>query len=124
MDLLVQKALKARQKSYAPYSKFSVGAALEAEDGTIFLGCNVENASYGLCICAERVALVKAVSEGKTRFRRLAIVADTKAPVTPCGMCRQMLFEFCPDLELILANTMGASEKTTLSKLLPKVFRL
>lgn len=124
MDPLVKKALAARKHSYSPYSKFAVGAALETEDGTIFTGANVENASYGLAICAERTALVKAVSEGHKKFKRLAVVADYPKPCPPCGMCRQMLIEFAPDLELILANTKGKTEKVDLAKLLPKVFRL
>lgn len=124
MDSLIQKALEARKKSYSPYSKFAVGAALEAEDGTVFAGCNVENASYGLTLCAERVALVNAISHGAKKFKRLAVVADYAQPVPLCGMCRQMLIEFAPDLELILANTKGESSNTTLAQLLPNAFRL
>jgi len=124
MDALIQKALEARKESYSPYSKFAVGVALEAADGTVILGANVENASYGLTICAERVALVKAVSQGIKKFKRLAVVADTPDPVAPCGACRQMLNEFAPRLEIILANLKGQSETTTLDQLLPKAFRL
>lgn len=124
MDDLLKKALEARENSYSPYSQFAVGAALETDDGKIFIGCNVENASYGLSICAERTALVNAISNGAKKFKRLAIVADTSDAVTPCGMCRQMLTEFAPDLELILTNTKGKSETVTLSDLLPKAFRL
>lgn len=124
MNSLVQKAIEARKQSYSPYSKFAVGAALEAEDGTVILGCNVENASYGLCICAERVALTKAVSQGIKKFKRLAVVADTPGPVAPCGMCRQMLTEFSPELEVILSNLKGQTETVLLSELLPKAFRL
>ena len=124
MDTLVQKAIEARKQSYSPYSKFAVGAALEAEDGTVILGCNVENASYGLCICAERVALTKAVSQGIRKFKRLAVVADFPTPCPPCGACRQMLFEFSPDMELILANLKGQTETFILSQLLPNGFRL
>ena len=124
MKDLIKKALKARENSYSPYSQFAVGAALEAEDGTIYTGCNVENASYGLSVCAERTALVKAVSEGAKKFKRLAIVADTEKPVTPCGMCRQMLMEFSPEMELILTTTKGKSETVILSKLLPRAFKL
>ncbi len=123
MDTLIQKALEARKESYSPYSKFAVGAALEAEDGTVILGANVENASYGLTICAERVALVKAVTQGIKKFKRIAVIADTPGPVAPCGSCRQMLNEFAPNLEIILANTKGQSETTTLDQLLPKAFR-
>ena len=121
MDPLLQKALEARKHAYSPYSKFSVGAALEAEDGTIYTGCNVEN-GFWLSICAERTALVKAISEGVKKFKRIAIVADTPEPVSPCGTCRQMLAEFAPNLEFILANTKGQTEKSTLSQLLPKAF--
>ena len=124
MEHLIQKALEARKESYSPYSKFAVGVALEAADGTVILGANVENASYGLTICAERVALVKAVSQGIKKFKRLAVVADTPDPVAPCGACRQMLNEFAPRLEIILANIKGQSETTTLDQLLPKAFRL
>ncbi len=124
MNPLLKKAVEARENSYSPYSKFAVGAALETVDGEIFTGCNVENASYGLSICAERTALVKAVSAGARKFKRLAIVADTPEAVTPCGMCRQMLIEFSPGLELILANTKGKTEKINLSELLPKAFQL
>ncbi|MBI4125815.1 MAG: cytidine deaminase [Deltaproteobacteria bacterium] len=124
MDQLVQKALAARKNSYSPYSKFAVGAALECGDGTVITGTNVENASYGLSICAERSALVKAISEGKRKFKRLAIVTDSPEPAAPCGMCRQMLIEFAPSLEVILANLKGKSEVLRLSDLLPKAFRL
>lgn len=124
MDRLVEKALEARKQSYSPYSKFAVGAALEAEDGTVITGANVENASYGLSICAERVALVKAISQGIKKFKKMAVVADTPEPVPPCGMCRQMLIEFAPDLELILANLKGQAETVSLNKLLPRAFRL
>ncbi|MDZ4225092.1 MAG: cytidine deaminase [bacterium] len=124
MKDLIQKALDTRKNAYAPYSQFAVGAALEAENGTIYTGCNVENASYGLSICAERTALVKAISEGAKKFKRLAIVADTPEAVTPCGMCRQMLMEFSPEMELILANTKGKSETVVLSKLLPRAIKL
>lgn len=124
MDSLVQQALEARKQSYSPYSKFAVGAALEAQDGTVVTGTNVENASYGLSICAERSALVKAVSQGLRKFKRMAIVADMPSPVAPCGMCRQMLIEFAPDLELILANLKGQSKTVKLSELLPMAFRL
>lgn len=121
---LVAKAIEARNRAYCPYSQFAVGAALETTDGKIFTGCNVENASYGLAICAERAAIVKAVSEGMTTFKRLAVVTDAQAPATPCGMCRQMLMEFSPDLELVLANLSGKTETVKLSELLPKAFYL
>lgn len=124
MDKLVEKALEARKQSYSPYSKFAVGVALETAEGEVILGANVENASYGLAICAERVALVKAVSQGIRKFKRMAVVADYPTPIPPCGMCRQMLHEFEPNLEILLANLKGQTETVTLSELLPKAFRL
>lgn len=123
MKQLIAKAKKARQRAYAPYSKFKVGAALEAKSGRIFTGCNVENASYGATCCAERVALFKAVSEGVKSFRRIAIVADTPKPCSPCGICRQALYEFGGDMEIITATTRGVVEIAKLSQLLPYPFR-
>jgi cytidine deaminase len=111
------------QRSYAPYSRFSVGAALECEDGEVITGCNVENAAYGSSICAERTALVKAVSEGKRSFRRIAIVGSGDTPCWPCGACRQMLSEFSPSLEiLVVSGPSNAYEKTSLTALLPHSF--
>lgn len=101
-DALILAAYQAASLSYAPYSKFHVGAALMAEDGQVFTGCNVENASYGLSVCAERVAIAKAVSEGVQRFSAIAIVAKEKAPCVPCGACRQVMNEFAPDLTIYL----------------------
>jgi cytidine deaminase len=101
---LIAAARAARQRAFAPFSKFKVGAALETEDGTIITGCNIENSTYGLTVCAERVALLKAVSDGYRAFRRIAVVADTADPTPPCGPCRQLLWEFCGDIEVILAN--------------------
>ena len=101
---LVKAARRARRNARADYSHFKVGAALETADGTIVTGCNIENATYGLTVCAERVAMWKALSEGHRRFRRIAVVADTDAPTPPCGPCRQILLEFGGDLEVILAN--------------------
>ncbi len=120
-DLLAAARL-ARTRAHAPYSQFQVGAALEAEDGTIVTGCNVENATYGLTICAERVAVFKAISEGITSFRRLVIVADTAAPTPPCGACRQILWEFGGDLEVILADLTGIRATYRLGELLPLPF--
>lgn len=119
---LIKQAKEARKRAYVPYSKFKVGAALLAADGSIYRGCNVENASYGASICAERTALVKAVSEGQKKFKKIAIVADYPAPCSPCGICRQMLAELSPDLEVIMANTRGKSKKMRLSELLPEAF--
>jgi cytidine deaminase len=119
---LVTVATAARENAFAPYSRFRVGAALETEDGTVIPGCNVESASYGLTICAERVALVKAVSEGHTRFQRVAVVAETAELTPPCGACRQLLWEFAPDAEVILANLEGKTERYTMRELLPHGF--
>jgi len=110
-DPLIEAAIQARENAHAPYSKFKVGAALEAIDGQVFTGCNVENATFGLTICAERVAVVKALSEGVTAFRRIAVAADTEILTPPCGACRQILWEFCGDTEIILANLHGKVER-------------
>ena len=122
MTPLVAAAVAARRNAFAPYSGFAVGAALEAEDGTVFTGCNVESASYGLTICAERVALVKGVSEGRTRFKCVAVVADTAELTPPCGACRQLLWEFAPDATIVLANLTGKTETHTVRDLLPHGF--
>ncbi|MFH1830401.1 MAG: cytidine deaminase [Pseudomonadota bacterium] len=122
MDHLIQKAKEARDKAYAPYSEFRVGAALESSDGKIFTGCNVESASYGATCCAERTALVKAISEGVREFTRIAIFAGTKEPCPPCGICRQMLYEFAPELEVIMAGTEGKATSSKLSELMPNPF--
>ena len=119
---LARLALEARQRAHAPYSRFKVGAALRARDGEIVTGCNVENASYGLTLCAERVAVFKAISEGHRQFRRIAVVADTEAPTPPCGACRQILWEFGGDLEVILANLKKETGQHQLSDLLPIPF--
>ena len=119
---LVRAARSARRYAHAAYSKFKVGAALETTDGTIITGCNVENATYGLTICAERVAMFKALSEGHRRFRRVAVVADTQAPTPPCGACRQILWEFGGDLEVILANLRRETGRHRLKDLLPLPF--
>jgi cytidine deaminase len=121
-DPLIALAAAARDKAFAPYSQFRVGAALKAEDGTLVGGCNVESASYGLTICAERVAIVKGVSEGHTRFTRVAVVTDTQTPTPPCGACRQLLWEFAPDAEVVLANLAGVFLRYTVRELLPAAF--
>ena len=121
-DALVAAARAARLHAHADYSKFKVGVALEAEDGTVITGCNIENATYGLTICAERVAMFKALSEGYRRFRRLAVVADTDAPTPPCGACRQILWEFAGDIEVVLANLRHETGRHALSALLPLPF--
>src|SRR5262249_45654582 len=114
-------AREARRKAHAPYSRFLVGAALEAEDGQVFIGCNVENASYGLTVCAERVAVFKAVAEGRTRFRRIAVVADTPTATPPCAACCQVLWDFGA-LEIILANLQSILGRFRLKDLLPFPF--
>jgi cytidine deaminase len=119
---LVQAALQARQNAFANYSNFKVGAALETADGKIYTGCNVENATYGLTVCAERVALWKALSEGEREFRRIVVATDTERPGAPCGACRQLLWEFCGDVEVILANPRGYRETHRLSSLYPRPF--
>jgi len=119
---LIAAARKARRHARAEFSRFKVGAALEVVDGTIVTGCNIENATYGLTMCAERVAMFKALSEGHRRFRRIAIVADTQAATPPCGPCRQILWEFGADLEVILANLRRETGRHRLSDLLPLPF--
>ena len=119
---LVAAARRARRHAQARYSGFKVGAALEAADGTIITGCNVENATYGLTVCAERVAMFKALSEGYRAFRRVAVVADTDAPTPPCGACRQILWEFGGDLEVIMANLKETKGTTRMSVLFPRPF--
>ena len=122
MEALVEAALAARENAFAPFSKFPVGAALEDASGHIHTGCNVENATYGLTICAERVAVFKAISEGARQFRRIAVAADTDALTPPCGACRQILWEFCGDVEIQLVNPRGKIETYRLRELLPKPF--
>ena len=119
---LVAAARRARRHAHAGYSGFKVGAALETANGTIITGCNVENATYGLTVCAERVAMFKALSEGHRRFARVAVVADTQAPTPPCGPCRQILWEFGGDLEVIMANLRRETGRYALSELLPLPF--
>lgn len=119
---LIAAARKARVLACAAFSTFKVGAALETADGTIVTGCNIENATYGLTICAERVAMFKALSEGHRTFRRVAVVADTEAPTPPCGACRQILWEFGGDLEVLLANLQRETGRHKLSDLLPLPF--
>ncbi len=122
MDALVQAALAAREHAHAPFSGFKVGAALEDVDGRIHTGCNIENATYGLTLCAERVAVFKAVSEGVRRFRRIAVAAHSPALTPPCGSCRQILWEFCGDIEVILVNLEGKTESLHLEELFPRPF--
>lgn len=121
-DALIAAARAAREHAHAPFSHFQVGAAVRAKSGKIFAGCNVENATYGLTVCAERVAVFKAVSEGERGFDAVAVVADTDTLTPPCGACRQILWEFCGDAEVILANLKGKVERYRMSELLPKPF--
>ena len=118
----MQAALEARRHAHAPFSHFQVGAALEDVDGRIHTGCNVENATYGLTICAERVAVFKAISEGARKFTRVAVAADTDVLTPPCGACRQILWEFCGDVELVLVNPRGKTETFRLKDLFPRPF--
>jgi cytidine deaminase len=119
---LLAAARDARARAHARYSNFRVGAALETSDGQIVTGCNIENASYGLTLCAERVALVKALSDGHGIFTRIVVVADTPSPTPPCGPCRQLLWEYCGDIDVILANLETVTGRHRLSALLPLPF--
>ena len=119
---LVQAALQARENAQAPYSQFRVGSALLANDGRVFTGCNVESSTYGLTICSERVALFKALSEGATAFVRIVVVADTRELTPPCGACRQVMWDFCGDIEIVMTNLSGVSKTVRLSQLFPEPF--
>ena len=119
---LIAAARAVREHAHADYSGFKVGAALETVDGTIITGCNIENATYGLTVCAERVAIFKALSEGHREFRRMVVVAPPEAPTPPCGACRQILWEFAGDLEVVLANLNGETGRHRMSELLPQPF--
>jgi len=121
-EALVEAARQARENAHAPYSNFRVGAALRATSGRIFGGSNVENATYGLTVCAERVAIFKAMSEGERGFEALAVVTDTDALTPPCGACRQLIWEFCGDIPVILANLGGKTELLQMRELFPKPF--
>lgn len=121
-DLLIEAAKQARENAHAPYSNFRVGAALRSTSGRIFGGCNVENATYGLTMCAERVAIFKAVSEGERGFSAIAVVADTEVLTPPCGACRQLIWEFCRDIPVSMANLAGKVEVVQMRELFPKPF--
>jgi cytidine deaminase len=119
---LIKAATGARLRSVAPFSNFLVGAALQTQAGQVFTGCNVESASYGLTVCAERVAIWKALSEGERDFTDLVIVADTEQLTPPCGTCRQIIWEFCKHAKIVLANLRGQREEVDIRELLPKAF--
>lgn len=121
-DRLAEAALAAREHAVATFSGFKVGAAVEDASGRIHTGCNVENATYGLTVCAERVAIFKALSEGARQFVRVAVAADTDRLTPPCGACRQILWEFCHDVEIVLVNPAGKRETHRLKDLFPKPF--
>ncbi|PFG05662.1 cytidine deaminase [Rossellomorea vietnamensis] len=122
-EQLIQEAKLAREKAYVPYSKFKVGAALLSKDGKVYHGCNIENAAYSMCNCAERTALFKAYSEGDVDYSMIAVVADTARPVPPCGACRQVISELCPkEMKVILTNLKGDVEELTVAELLPGAF--
>lgn len=124
IERLFDAAKVIREKSYSPYSKFKVGAALETESGEIFTGTNVENASFGATVCAERIAVFKAVAEGYKEFKRLVLVTDTENPTPPCGICRQVLSEFAPNLEIFLCTLSGECKRVTLEEIFPEQFKL
>jgi cytidine deaminase len=120
---LIDEAKKAREMAYVPYSKFKVGAALLTKDGKVYRGCNIENAAYSMCNCAERTALFKAYSEGDKEYAALAVVADTDRPVSPCGACRQVISELCPkEMKVILTNLKNDIQELTVEELLPGAF--
>lgn len=119
---LIKEAEKAKKMAYAPYSKFKVGAAVLSVGGEIFTGCNIENASFGLAVCAERVAIFKAISEGSTKFEAIAVIGDTDKPCSPCGACRQVISEFGEDIPLIMANLNGDVKIKKIKELLPEAF--
>src|SRR5207248_9560405 len=116
-ETLISAANQARENAHAPYSNFRVGAALRSTSGRIFGGCNVENATYGLTVCAERVAILKAISEGERGFDAMAVVTDSDSLTSPCGACRQLIWEFCGDIPIILANLKGKSEISSMKEL-------
>ncbi|MCC6326988.1 MAG: cytidine deaminase [Acidobacteria bacterium] len=119
---LINAARDVRENAFAPYSNFKVGAAVETDEGNIYTGCNVESASYGLTVCAERVAIWKGISRGEKKFGRIAVVVDTEDLTPPCGVCRQIIWEFCGDVPVILSNLQGKTETVQMSELLPRAF--
>ncbi|MFM9903084.1 MAG: cytidine deaminase [Pyrinomonadaceae bacterium] len=121
-DELIKAATAVRENAYAPFSNFRVGSAIETEDSEIISGCNIESASYGLTVCAERVAVWKAISHGKRKITRIAVVADTEELTPPCGVCRQIIWEFGGDIPVLLANLKGKTETVQMKDLLPRAF--
>jgi cytidine deaminase len=119
---LIARAAKARENACADFSKFKVGAALLAGSGKVYSGCNIENSTYGLTVCAERVALWKALSEGERKFTQIVVVTSSESPASPCGACRQLLWEYCGDIEIILANLQGFQKTLQLTELFPRPF--
>ncbi|NIR48968.1 cytidine deaminase [candidate division KSB1 bacterium] len=119
---MLQQARKAKTHSFSPYSNFAVGAALETKSGKIYTGCNIESSSYGLTICAERVAMFKAISEGESQFSRIAVCTDTDEFCPPCGACRQVLVDFAPNIKVLLLNSKNEVKETTIAALLPEAF--
>ena len=122
LDKLVDCARQVRERAYAPFSNFKVGAAVKTKGGKIYIGCNIESASYGLTVCAERVAIWKAVSEGEREFTNVAVVADTDELTPPCGVCRQIIWEFCGDIPVTFANLHGKTETVQMREILPRAF--
>lgn len=119
---LIDAATKVRENTYAPYSEFRVGSALETEDGEVIVGCNVESASYGLTVCAECVVIWNAISQGKRKLKKISVVADTEDLTPPCGVCRQIIWEFGGDVPVVMANLKGKTETIQMSELLPRAF--
>lgn len=122
LEPLVEQALKVREHAYAPYSKFFVGSALLGESGRVYLGCNVENSSYGLCVCAERSAVARAITDGEQRFKGIVVATQSEPPSPPCGMCRQTLAEFALHMPVLLVNPQGSRVETSLDELFPMSF--
>jgi cytidine deaminase len=123
LEVLITAAREARERAYCPYSRFAVGAVVQTQDGRLFQGCNVENAAYPACICAERAALVSAYAAGERSVAVIAVIADTPGPVSPCGICRQVIAELAPQCTVVLANMRGAIQVTNPLELLPGAFR-
>lgn len=122
LNTLIDSARKVREKAYAPFSNFRVGAAVRTKEGKIYTGCNVESASYGLTVCAERIAIWKAVSEGEREFEHVAVVTDTEELTPPCGTCRQIIWEFCGDIPVTFSNLKGKTETVMMKEILPRAF--